>query len=189
MSRGGSGAVAEQRVHASIWLRLDPQHESQLRALIRRLADGHGTHDFLPHLTVCGPTLDATSLGEAARYARESESVPLRVRAAAIACAVGNPFQAVFIEIANSHELLRFREDLRRITGADRLAPPHVSLFYAVGRSHTAIAFAATDLEEIARHCRAEAGEPEYLLERPAIAYPAAGGNWLRVPEWRVEDL
>lgn len=189
MSHGGSGGVAEQRVHASIWLRLDPRQESKLRALIMQLADGHGTHPFLPHLTVCGPTLDATSLGEAARYTRESQLVPLRVRAAGIACAVGNPFQAVFIEIANSPELLRFREDLRRITSADRLAPPHVSLFYAVGRRHTAIAFAATDLGEIARHCRVEADEPEYLLERPAIAYPAAGGNWLRVPEWRVEAL
>ena len=126
---------------------------------------------------------------EASRYARESELVPLRVRAAGIAYAVGNPFQAVFIEIANSPELLRFREDMRRITKADRLGAPHVSLLYAVGSRHTAIAFAAADLEEIARRCRVEAGEREYVLERPAIAYPGAGGNWLRVPEWRVEDL
>jgi hypothetical protein len=182
-------AVAENRVHASIWLRLPPAQESHLRAVINRLADSHGTHVFQPHLTVCGPTLDETALHEASLYARQSELLPLRVRAAGIACAVGNPFQAVFIEIANSPELLRFREDMRRITSADRLSAPHVSLFYAVGRRHTAIAFEARDLEEIARHCRAEAGAPEYLLERPAIVYPGAGGHWLSVPEWRVEDL
>jgi hypothetical protein len=181
--------VAEHRVPASIWLRVRRPHESQLRGVIKRLADGHGTHHFLPHLTVCGPTLDATSLAAASRYARESELLPLRVRAAGIVCAVGNPFQAVFIEIANSPELLRFREEMRRITRADRLGAPHVSLFYAVGRRHTAIALEARDLEEIARHCRVEAGESEYILERPAIACPGAGGNWLRVPEWSVEDL
>jgi hypothetical protein len=135
--------VAEHRVPASIWLRVRPPHESQLWGVIKRLADGHGTHDFLPHLTVCGPTLDATSLAAASRYARESKLVPLQVRAVGIACAVGNPFQAVFIEIANSPELLRFREDLRRITSGDRLGPPHVSLFYAVGHRHTAIAVPA----------------------------------------------
>ena len=59
---------------------------------------------FCPHLTVCGPTLDATSLAAASRYARESKLVPLQVRAVGIACAVGNSFQAVFIEIANSPE-------------------------------------------------------------------------------------
>jgi hypothetical protein len=182
-------AVAENRVHASIWLRLPPAQESHLRAVINRLADSHGTHVFQPHLTVCGSTLDETALHEASLYARQSELLPLRVRVAGIACAVGNPFQAVFIEIANSPELLRFREDMRRITSADRLSAPHVSLFYAVGRRHTAIALEARDLEEIARHCRAEAGTPEYLLERPAIVYPGAGGHWLSVPEWRVEDL
>ena len=181
--------MAEHRVPASIWLRVRPPHESQLRAMIKRLADGHGTHDFLPHLTVCGPTLDPTSLAAASRYARASELVPLRVRAAGIACAIGNAFQAVYIEIENNPELLKFREEMRRITGADRFGAPHVSLLYAVGRRHTAIAFAATDLEEIARHCRVEAVAREYILERPAIAYPGAGGNWLRVPEWRVEDL
>ena len=180
--------MAEHRVPASIWLRVRPPHESQLRAVIMQLADGHGTHDFLPHLTVCGPTLDATSLAAASRYTRESELVPLRVRAAGIACAVGNPFQAVFIEIANSPELLDFARTCAA-SPARPVGPPHVSLFYAVGRRHTAIAFAARDLEEIARHCRVEADEPEYFLERPAIAYPAAGGNWLRVPEWRVETL
>jgi hypothetical protein len=181
--------VAEHRVHASIWLRLEPAPETHLRALIKRLADRHGTHDFLPHLTVCGSTLDVTALPEASLYARQSDLLPLRVRATGIASAVGNPFQAVFIEIANSSELLRFREDMRRITRADPLSAPHVSLFYAVGRRHTAITFEARDLEEIAHACRAEVGTAGYVLERPAIAYPGAGGQWLRVPEWRVEDL
>ena len=72
--------------------------------MIKRLADGHGTHDFLPHLTVCGPTLNATSLAAASRYAHENELVPLRVRAAGIACAIENAFQAVYIEIENSPE-------------------------------------------------------------------------------------
>ena len=66
---------------------------------------------------------------------------------------------------------------------------PHVSLLYAVGRQHTVIAFAAADLQAIVRDCRADVREPEYILERPAIACPVAGGNWLRVPEWKVEDL
>jgi hypothetical protein len=181
--------VAENRIDASIWLRLRPSQESHLRAVIKRLADGHGTHDFLPHLTVCGPTLDVTGLHAASLYARKSELLPLSVVTAGIARAVGNPFQAVFIEIASSPELLRFRENMRRITRADRLEAPHVSLFYAVSRRHTAMTLEVGDLEKIVRHCRAEARESEYILERPAIAYPGARGNWLRVPEWRVEDL
>ena len=177
------------RVVASIWLRLRASHESALRAVITRLADRHGTHAFLPHLTVCGSTLDGTALVEAAHYARTSTLMPLRVTGAGVSSAVGNPFQAVFIEIVNSLRLVKFRENLRRITGADPLGVPHVSLFYAVSRRNAAIAIDASDLEEMARDCRAEIGDVEYILERPAIVYAGTGGSWLRVPEWRIEDL
>jgi len=183
-----SNAAAGHRLHASIWLRLPPRPERHLQAVIARLAHAHGTHDFLPHLTVCGPTLEATTLAAASRRARESGQVPLRVRAAGISCALGNPFQAVFIEIAESPELRRFREQMRDITGADGLAPPHLSLLYAVDRGHAPIAFELGELEEIASQTRAAVAELEYVLERPAVAYPP-GGNWLAVPEWRVEDL
>jgi hypothetical protein len=181
--------VAENRIDASVWLRLGLGQESTLHAVITRLANRHGTHDFVPHLTVCGPRLDATSLGAASAYARTSSRLPLRVTAERITYAVGNPFEAVFIQIANSPELLRFREDLRRITGADELRPPHVSLFYGVGRQHTIVTVDAGALEQIVWECRADVDENEYTLERPAIAHPGAGGNWLRVSEWNLEDL
>ena len=185
------------RVAASIWLRLRPSQEQTLQAVIARLAERHGTPSFLPHLTVCGSTLDPTTREAASRYARTSDLLPLRVAASGVSCAVGNPFQAVFVEIVNSPELLRFREDLRRITRAEPFGIPHISLFYAVrapegstlSRRHAAIAVDARDLEEMARECRGEIGDVEYVLERPAIAYAGAGGSWLRVPEWRVEDL
>jgi len=181
--------VADNRIDASIWLRPSLGQESTLRALVRRLADRHRTHDFAPHLTVCGPRLDATSLEAASAYARTSPALPLRVTTEGITSALGNPFEAVFIRIADSPELRRFREDLRRITGADELRPPHVSLFYAVGRQHTIVAADPDGLDGIARECRADVVESAYLLERPALARPGAGGNWLRVSEWRVEDL
>jgi 2'-5' RNA ligase len=181
--------VAENRIDASLWLRLGLGRESKLRAVITRLANRNGTHDFVPHLTVCGPRLDPTTLGAASAYARTSSLLPLRVTVEGITYAVGNPFEAVFIQIANSPELLRLREDLRRITGADELRPPHVSLFYGVGRQQTIITVDAGALEHIARECRADVDESEIVLERPAIAHPGAGGNWLRVSEWRVEDL
>lgn len=181
--------MAENRIDASIWLRLGLGQESKLHAVITRLANRHGTHDFMPHLTVCGPRLDARSLGAASVYTRTSSMLPLRVTAERITHAVGTPFEAVFIQIANSPELLRFREDLRRITGADALPPPHVSLFYGVGRQHTIVTFDAGALEHIARDCRVDVDQREYILERPAVAHPGAGGNWLRVSEWSVEDL
>ena len=181
--------MADHRIDASIWLRLSLGQESALRALITRLARRHGTPDFVPHLTVCGPRLDPTSLAAASAYVRTSPVLPSRVTVDRITSAVGNPFEAVFIQIANSPELRRLREDLRRITGADELRPPHVSLFYAVGRQPTVVAIGAEALEHIARECRADLVESAYILERPAIARPAADGNWLRVSEWRVEDL
>ena len=180
--------MADNRIDASLWLRLGLAQESVLRALITRLARRHGTPDFVPHLTVCGPRLDPTSLAAASAYARTSPALPLRVTVEGITAAVGNPFEAVFVKIASSPELLRFREDLRRITGADELRPPHVSLFYAVGRQPTILAVGAETLELIARECRADIEEKACVLERPAIAYPA-GGNWLRVAEWRIADL
>ena len=165
------------------------EQEGKLHAMITRLARRHGTHAFVPHLTVCGSTLDAASLRAASVYARTSALLPLRVRAEGITHALGSPFEAVFIRIANSPELRRFREDLRRITGAPELRPPHVSLFYGVRHPQTIVTFDAAALEPIARECRAELVESEYVLERPALAQPGVAGNWLRVSEWRVEDL
>ena len=177
------------RVTASIWLRLRPSQEHALQTVIARLAERHGTPTFVPHLTVCGSTLDPTTREAASRYVRTSGLLPLRVTASGVSSAMGNPFQAVFVEIVNSPELLRFREDLRRITRAEPFGIPHVSLFYAVSRRHAAIAVDARDLEEMARECHAEIGDTDYVLERPAIAYAGAGGSWLRVPEWTIEDL
>ena len=165
------------------------EQESTLHAVITRLARRHGTHDFVPHLTVCGPTLGAASLGAASVYARTSALLPLRVRSEGITHGVGNPFEAVFIRIANSPELRQFREDLRRITGAPELRPPHVSLFYGVRHPQTIVTFDAAALEPIARECRAELVESEYILGRPAFARPGETGTWLSVSEWRVRDL
>jgi len=181
--------MAETQIDASIWLRLDLAEEAKVTALIQRLARRHGTHAFLPHLTVCGPCLDPTSLPAASAYARTSPVLPLRVSVEAISSAVGNPFEAVVIRVVNSPQLSTFREELRRITGAGEGRPPHVSLFYGVGQRHTVMTFGAASLDEIARECRLEADAGEYLLERPAIAYPGDGGSWLRVSEWRVNDL
>ena len=177
------------RVAASIWLRVRPPQEHALQTVIARLAERHGTPTFLPHLTVCGSTLDRTTLEAASRYVRTSDLLPLRATASGVSSAIGNPFQAVFVEIVNSAELLRFREDLRAITRAEPFGIPHVSLFYAVSRRHAAIAVDGRELDAMARDCRAEIEDTEYVLERPAIAYAGAGGSWLRVREWRIEDL
>src|SRR5438093_13156243 len=82
-----SVAVENERIHASVWLRLRPFEEAKLDRVIQRLADRHHTHRFLPHLTVCGPTLDPSSLDAAARYARTSGLLPLTVAVARIAFA------------------------------------------------------------------------------------------------------
>ena len=168
---------------------MELEQERRLQALITRLAGRHGTHHFVPHLTVCSFELDATSRQAAAVYARTSPLLPLRASVEDITYALGNPFEVVFVRIANSPELLRVREDLSRITGAGRFRPPHVSLFYGVRPPQTVVSFDATVLEPIARECRAELVESEYILGRPAFARPGETGTWLSVSEWRVRDL
>jgi len=164
------------------------EQERTLQALITRLASRHGTHHFVPHLTVCSFEFDETSREAASVYARTSPLLPLRARVEDITYAVGNPFEVVFVRMVNSPELHRFREDLRGITGAGEFRPPHVSLFYGVRPPQTIVSFDATVLEPIARECRAELVESEYVLERPAFARPEMG-TWLSVSEWRIEDL
>ena len=181
--------MGNERIHASVWLRLRPFEEAKLDRVIRRPADRHHTHRFLPHLTVCGPTLDPSSLDAAARYARTSGLLPLTVAVARISFAVGNPFEAVFVEIATNPGLHEFREEMRRITRAGPLGPPHVSLFYAVDRHHAAVTVEAGELEEMGREARRDVDDLEYVLERPAVAYAGAGGSWFRVSEWNVRDL
>ena len=64
-----------------------------------------------------------------------------------------------------------------------------MSLFYGVRHPQMIVTFDAAALEPIARECRAEVDESEYILERPALAQPGVAGDWLRVTEWRVKDL
>ena len=106
---------------ASIWLRLSNEQETSLRVLIEWLAGAHGTMPFQPHLTVCSPQ-SAASWDAAAEYVPRSRALPLRVRNKCISFSTTTPMMAVVIEVEDTLDLRKFRDDLRRITGA--VKPP-----------------------------------------------------------------
>ena len=170
---------------ASIWLRLSDEPEASLRSLIERLAGAHGTVPFQPHLTVCSPQ-SAASWDAAAEYVPRSRALPLRVRKKCISFSTTAPMRAVVIEVEDTLELRKFRDDLRRITGAVAPPPPHISLLYAVDETHRQPTWSSDEsaLKSIAEECARRVEASEFVLDHPVIVAP--DGEWTNIRSWRV---
>ena len=170
---------------ASIWLRLSNEQEASLRALIDGLAGAHGTVPFQPHLTVCSPQ-SAASWDAAAEYVPRSRALPLRVRKKCISFSPTAPMMAVVIEVEDTLDLRKFRDDLRRITGAVEPPPPHISLLYAVDETHRQPTWSSDEsaLKSIAEECARRVEASEFVLDHPVIVAP--DGEWTNIRSWRV---
>jgi 2'-5' RNA ligase len=170
---------------ASIWLRLSDQQEASLRALIERLASAYGTVPFQPHLTVCSPQSEA-SWDAAAEYVAASKALPIRVVKRRISFSTTAPMRAVVIDVEDTPELRRFREDLLRITGAVEPPPPHISLLYAVDETGRQPSWSSneTRLNSIAEECARQVDATEFVLDHPVIVSP--DGEWTTIRSWRA---
>jgi hypothetical protein len=170
---------------ASIWLRLSNEQEAPLRALIERLAGAHGTMPFQPHMTVCSPQ-SAASWDAAAEYVPRSGALPLRVRKKCISFSTTAPMMAVVIELEDTLDLRKFRDDLRQITGAIEPPPPHISLLYAVDETHRQPSWSSDEksLKSIAEECARRVQASEFVLDHPVIVAP--DGEWTNIRRWRV---
>jgi 2'-5' RNA ligase len=170
---------------ASIWLRLSDGQETSLRMLIAQLADAHGTVPFQPHLTVCSPQSE-TSWDAVAEYVRNSNAFPLQVEKKGISFSTTAPMRAVVIEVEDTPDLRRFRDDLRRITGAVEPPPPHISLLYAVDETGRQPSWSSDHrrLRRISEECARRVDASEFVLEHPVIVAP--DGEWTNIPSWRV---
>jgi 2'-5' RNA ligase len=170
---------------ASIWLRLSNEQEASLRALIERLAGAHGTVPFQPHLTVCSPQ-SAASWDAAAEYVPHSRALPLRVRKKCISFSTTAPMRAVVIEVEDTLDLRKFRDDLRRITGAVKPPSPHISLLYAVDETQRQPSWSSDEniLKSIAEECTRRVEASEFLLDHPVIVAP--DGEWTNIRSWQV---
>ena len=170
---------------ASIWLRLSDEQEGSLKELIERLANAHGTVPFQPHLTVCSPQSEA-SWDAAAEYVRHSTALPLRVRKKRISFSTVAPMMAVVMYVEDAPDLLGFRQDLRRLTGAVEPPPPHISLLYGVDRTARQPSWSSDKgaLSRIAEECVRQVDGSEFVLDRPVIVAP--DGEWTNVKSWRV---
>ena len=191
-ARGPRGPVIVARFRkkgvmlASIWLQLSGAAEASLGALIAMLAGVHGTVPFQPHLTVCSPRANPDSWYAAAEYIRASRLLPFRVRKERISYSTTAPMRAVTIDVEATSDLESFREDLRQITGAGELHPPHISLLYSVeqtGRQPSWSSDEAT-LKMIAEECCRRFDASNFILDRPVIVTP--DGVWTNVRSWRV---
>jgi hypothetical protein len=171
---------------ASIWLQLSGEEEASLGALIAMLASTHGTVPFQPHLTVCSPRSNPDSWDAAAEYIRGSRLLPLRVRKRQISCSTAAPMRAVVVDIEAAADLQRFREDLRRITGAAEPHPPHISLLYSVEETGGQPNWSSDEskLKAIAEECGRRVDTREFILDRPVIVTP--DGAWTDIRSWRV---
>ena len=170
---------------ASIWLRLSNEQEASLRALIERLAGAHGTVPFQPHLTVCSPQ-SAASWDAAAEYVPRSRALPLRVRNKCISFSTTTPMMAVVIEVEDTLDLRKFRDDLRRFTGAVKPPSPHISLLYAVDETQRQPSWSSDEniLKSIAEECARRVEATEFVLDHPVIVAP--DGEWRNIRSWRV---
>jgi hypothetical protein len=170
---------------ASIWLRLNDEQEASLRALIERLASAHGTVPFQPHLTVCSPQ-SAASWDAAAEYVSRSRALPLHVRKRCISFSTSAPMMAVVIEVEDTLDLRKFRDDLRRITGAVAPPPPHISLLYAVDKTYCQPSWSSAEssLKSIAEDCAGRVEASEFVLDHPVIVAP--DGEWSNIKSWRA---
>ena len=172
-------------MRASIWLRLSNEQETTLRVLIERLAGAHGTVPFQPHLTVCSPQ-SAASWDAAAEYVPRSRALPLRVRNKCISFSTTTPMMAVVIEVEDTLDLRKFRDDLRRITGAVKPPSPHISLLYAVDETQRQPSWSSDEniLKSIAEECARRVEATEFVLDHPVIVAP--DGEWRNIRSWRV---
>jgi hypothetical protein len=172
---------------ASIWLQLAGEEQEMLRHLIASLAAQHGTMPFEPHLTVCTIADPTPAAGDAAaEYIKRCRSLPLTVHRAGIATSTRVPFRAVVIDLENSPDILAFREDLRRATGANELVPPHISLLYTIdaSRQRTSWSGDETRLCAIADECAARLSASRFVLDRPILVMPE--GDWTNIRSWKV---
>jgi 2'-5' RNA ligase len=171
---------------AAIWLQPSGRQERSLRSLIAALAREHGTVPFRPHLTVCGPDLNPASWDAAADYIRRGKTLPLTAARTGISYSTQFPFRAVVIDVADSPQLGAFREDLRRITGAAELQPPHISLLYTLDKGGLQPGWSSDEsrLGAIAEECAARIEATEFVLGRAAIVAPE--GDWTNIASWRV---
>ena len=171
---------------ASIWLQLSGPQEAVLGALIKRLADAHGTVPFAPHLTVCSPRSNPDSWSAAAEYIQDSRLLPLRVSKKRISYSTTAPMRAVVIDVEEIPPLLTFRENLRRITGAAEPLPPHISLLYSVAENGRQPKWSSDEnmMKGIAEECERRVKASGFILDRPVIVAP--DGDWSNIRSWQV---
>ena len=172
---------------ASIWLRPTGEARERLKALIASLAAEHETAPFDPHLTVCGTRgFSAAQSDAAADYVRCCGLLPLSVRKLGISYSATTPFKAVIIDVENTPQLRKFREELRRITGAAEPEPPHISLLYTIDERTGRTTWAAdtTKLSSIAAAAEARVEDAEFVLGDPVIVTPE--GDWANIKSWRI---
>jgi len=174
-------------VLASIWLQLHGEQEIAQREMIASLALLHGTVPFQPHLTVCGPQLSPAAWDAASEYVSDCKLLPLTVKKLAISHSANVPFRAVVIDVEDRADIRKFREDLRRITGAAAPPPPHISLLYALdgGTLRPMPSLDDDKLRAIAADCASRLAASEFVLDHPVIVVPER--DWTNVPSWKVE--
>ncbi len=172
---------------ASIWLQPIGEARSRLQDLIASLTARHETAPFQPHLTVCGaPDLTAAQSDAAADYVRRCGLLPFTLRKIGISYSTTAPFKAVVIDVENTPELRRFREDLRRITGAAEPEPPHISLLYTIDERAQRTSWSAneTRLSAIAAECAARVADAQFILDHPVVVAP--DGDWTNIGSWKI---
>jgi len=92
----------------------------------------------------------------------------------------------VVIEVEDTLDLRKFRDDLRRITGAVKPPSPHISLLYAVDETHRQPSWSSDEssLKSIAEECARRVEASEFVLDHPVIVAP--DGEWTNIGSWRV---
>jgi len=171
----------------SIWLQLSGEQNAALGRLIAALAEKHETVPFQPHLTVCSEAgLDDAAGEAAADYVRSCRLLPLTVKKLGISTSTEVPFRAVIIDVENTGPLRRFREELRRITGAGPLVQPHISLLYTIDASEqrTAWSASAERLQAIAEEAAPRIPFGEFVLDDPVVVTTA--GDWTNIKSWTI---
>ena len=96
------------------------------------------------------------------------------------------PLRAVIIEIENNPVLEGFREALRRVSGAENLGTPHISLLYAIDPRGDLLQWWSSDakLRGIVQDCAARIGEAEFVLGDPVVV--ACEDDWTNIKSWKV---
>jgi hypothetical protein len=94
--------------------------------------------------------------------------------------------RAVVIDVEDTPELRRFREDLRWITGAVEPPPPHISLLYGVCETGRQPSWSSDEnsLKSITEECARRVEASEFVLDHPVIVAP--DGEWTNIRSWGV---